>query len=126
MSTPLPDSERPNRRSLFAKFLASARSSESERRFGVRLALYGPIPFVLVVMLVMTLLPIEADAEWGIAYWLFIGVIQWIYLLPGVVLALALRRRQVAWGLLLGGGIVGGLNLVGWGLGLVLNRLGLR
>jgi hypothetical protein len=127
MSTPpLPATDRPKRWGFIGKVIASPRPSESQKRFGVRLALYGSIPFMFAIMLILAFVPVDVDAEWGIAYWLFIGVIQWIYLLPGAVLALALRRRQLAKGLLLGGAIVAGLNLGAWGLGLALNRLGWR
>jgi hypothetical protein len=96
------------------------RKGEADGRFGVRMALSGPLLFYFLLFVVMIVFRVEGEAGLGLtlSYWLFIGAAQCVYLVPAVALALLRSRRQVAWGLIRGGGIIAVVNLVAWGLGL--------
>jgi hypothetical protein len=95
------------------------RLGESDARFGRRLALYGPIAFYALLFLVLMLAQVEGEAGLGLtlAYWLFIGVSQLAYLVPGIALALVMKRRGVAAGLAQGAGLVAALNGIAWVVG---------
>ena len=92
---------------------------ESDPRFGRRLALYGPIAFYVLLLLVLIVVRVEGEAGLGLtlSYWLFIGVSQLAYILPAIGVALWLKRRGVAVGMIQGAGLVALLNAVAWFVG---------
>jgi len=96
------------------------RSGESDLRLGTRLALLGPLLFYILVVLLLIVARVDGESGEGFfyAYWLFIGAAQCIYLGPAIILSVARKRPQIAWGLARGGGIIAGVNAVAWGVGL--------
>ena len=110
----------PSGPSRLVRFLIGApRAGESDTRFGMRLALYGPLVFYLVLVALLIVLQVEGEAGLGLtlSYWLFIGVSQLIYLIPSIVVAIVISRRQVAWGMARGAGVVAILNAGAWFIG---------
>jgi hypothetical protein len=101
-------------------FLAFRRPGESDSRLGMRLAILGPILCYLLLGVALVALGGEGEAGLGMAlsYWLFIGVSQCVYLIPGICVALLTRHSGIAWGLLRGGGIIAVINVLAWGIGL--------
>jgi hypothetical protein len=88
-------------------------------RFGVRLAISLPLLFYTGFLLVMLAGRVEGEAGLGLtlAYWLFIGLAQLIYLIPAIAVALWRKRSQVAKGLAIGGAIIAIVDAVAWVLG---------
>jgi hypothetical protein len=95
------------------------RPGEPDLRFGMRLALSGPILFYVVVLLGMLAAQVEGEAGLGLtlAYWLFIGVSQLLYLAPGIAIAVWRGQRTVAKGLALGGVIIAAVDALAWIIG---------
>ena len=108
-----------SKRGLVRRLFAWRRPGESDRRLGVRLAVSAPL-FGYVALFV-GLLAWRVDGETGLglslAYCLFIGLAQLIYLIPCIVVAAWRRRPNMAKGFAIGGGIIAGADLVAWGLG---------
>jgi hypothetical protein len=104
---------------LVRLLIGSPRAGESDRRFGRRLALYGPIAAYVGLLLVLIVARVEGEAGLGLtlSYWLFIGVSQLAYILPAIGMALWLKRRGVAVGMIQGAGLVALLNAVAWFIG---------
>ncbi len=99
----------------------------SERQLGRRLALCGPVVFYLILIVGALLLGVRGEASVGVTltYWLFIGAVQSVYIIPAIVTALLLKRRDLAWGCARGAGLVVVATALAWGVGvLVLPRLG--
>jgi hypothetical protein len=104
-------------------FLALRRDGETDASLGVRIALTSPILgyFVLVAGMLAFHVAGEAGLALFFIYWLYIGICQWVYLVPLLAFAFATRRNQLALGVIKGGAIIGAANLVAWAIGL---RLG--
>ena len=88
-------------------------------RFGVRLALYGPIAFYVLLAAGLVILQVDGESALGLTlmYWLFIGASQLVYLVPAIAGALLAKRRGVAWGMVRGAGIIAAVNGVAWVIG---------
>jgi hypothetical protein len=99
--------------------LGAPRTGETDTRFGRRLALYGPLAFSVVLFVILLLFGVEGEAGLGLtfSYWLFIGASQLLYLGPGIVLALFMKRRGIAVGLLQGGAVIAVVNVAAWVIG---------
>ena len=111
---------RPSRwRRVVRAVFGAPRAGEDDRRFGVRLALYGPLAFYVVLAASLAIFQVEGEAGLGITlmYWLFIGVSQVVYLIPGIGVALIAKRRGLAWGMVRGAGIIAVLDGVAWLVG---------
>jgi hypothetical protein len=107
------------RRPFIRQFFSWRRPGEADLRFGVRLAVSGTILFYPVLLLGMLVGRVEGEASLGLtlAYWLFIGLSQLIYLIPAIVIAAWRGRPTVAKGLALGGAIIAAVDAIAWAVG---------
>ena len=94
--------------------------SRSDVKLGVRVALSGTLLGFMVLIAGMLTGHVE---RWiALPYWLFIGLVQWAYLVPGIAIAAWRRRGKLAKGLALGGGIVAAVNALAWVIGVYLTH----
>jgi hypothetical protein len=101
------------------QFLSWRRPHETDAQFGFRLAISLPLLFYIAFLLLMLAGRVDGEAGLGVtlAYWLFIGLAQLIYLIPAIGVAIWRRRSGVAKGLAIGGAIIGIVDVVAWVLG---------
>lgn len=94
-------------------------SGDLQVRFGQKLALYGPLAFFALLVIGILSFRTEAEAALGLtmSFWLFIGVVQLLYLIPAMALSFFIGRRRLALGLLQGGGLIAFVNAVAWVIG---------
>jgi hypothetical protein len=118
-SAPTPVSRTPLSHRILLKVIGSPRPGESDVRFGVRLALYGPIAFYVFLWIGLIVLQVDGESGLGLTlmYWLFIGVSQLVYLIPCIVAAFVVKRPGVAWGMVRGAGVIAALDGVAWLIG---------
>src|SRR5258707_90795 len=77
------------------------RPGEGDRRLGIRLAVSAPLLVYMALFFGMLAWRVEGEAGLGLtlAYWLFIGLAQLIYIVPCIVVAAWRHRPELAKGL---------------------------
>ena len=93
---------------------------ETDRSLGMRVAFSLPVALYPLLFLGMLLARVggEAGLVLSLAFWLFIGVWEWLYLGPAIGWALTKKHVETAKGLTLGGLIIAITNGVAWGIGM--------
>ena len=92
---------------------------EKDKSLGMRIAASIPVALYPLVFLVMLLARVDPEGGMviALAFWLFIGIWEWLYLAPAIGWALLKRRMEIAKGLALGGFLIAIANVGAWGIG---------
>ena len=104
------------------RLLIVRKPGEKDRSLGMRIAASVPVALYPLLFVGMLLFRVGGEAGLGLtlAFWLFIGVWEWLYLAPAIGWALAKKHPEIAKGLALGGVIIGVTNAAAWGIGMYL------